>query len=126
MTLAVLALALCAAPISARTQAPAKADKIDGAWAMTITGPDGSPMAVTAVFKTDGKKVTGTLTSQMGDTPLEGEYAGGKLAFGIAFESQEGPMHIGFAGDMKDDGSFAGMASGPFGEIAWSAVRAKT
>ena len=90
MTLAVLALALCAAPISAMTQAPAKADKIDGAWARTITGPDGSPMAGTA-----------------------------------AFESQEGPMRIGFAGDMKDDGSFAGMASGPFGEIAWSAVRAK-
>lgn len=121
----VAAAALVAAPLSAPALAQARPAAIDGTWDMTVTGPDGSPMLVTAVFKTDGKKVTGSLTSHMGEVALEGEYEAGKLAFGIAMDGPEGPMRIGFAGNMKEDGSLAGMASGPFGEIPWTATKSK-
>lgn len=120
------AAAIAVAPLSAAVSAQAKtAEKIDGAWDMTVTGPDGSPMTVKAVFKTEGKKLTGTLTGPQGEVALDGEYADGKVVFGIAIDGPEGPMKIGFAGSLKEDGSMAGMASGPFGEIPWTAAKAK-
>lgn len=126
MTLVLVAVAtIAAAPLSAIAAQAKPAAKIDGNWTMSVTGPDGSPMSVSAVFKTDGKKLTGTLTSQQGQAPLEGEYADGKIVFGIAVDGPEGPMKIGFAGALKDDGSLAGMASGSFGEIPWTAVKDK-
>lgn len=120
--------ALAAAPLTISAQAPAQAKpaaSVDGKWDMTVTGPDGSPMQVTCMFKQDGKKLTGTLNGPSGEVALEGEYAEGKIMFGISIPSDAGPMQIGFAGTMKDDGSMAGMASGPFGEIPWSATKAK-
>src|SRR5688500_14284705 len=126
MLVFVAAAAFVAAPLMAVAAPQAKpAAKIDGAWDMTVTGPDGSPMSVKAVFKSEGKKLTGSLTSPQGEAPLEGEYADGKVAFGISIDGPEGPMKIGFAGSLKADGTMAGMASGPFGEIPWSAVKAK-
>lgn len=125
----IVAAAVLAAPAftaGAAAQAPAKpAASVDGAWNMTVTGPDGQPMSVTATFKQDGKKLTGTLNGPTGEVALEGEYAEGKIMFAISIPQDTGPMNIGFAGNMKDDGSLAGMASGPFGEIPWSATKAK-
>ena len=125
----IVAAAVLAAPVftaGAAAQAPAKpAASVAGTWNMTVTGPDGQPMSVTATFKQDGKKLTGTLNGPTGEVPLEGEYAEGKIMFAISIPQDTGPMNIGFAGNMKDDGSMAGMASGPFGEIPWTATKAK-
>jgi hypothetical protein len=117
------AAVLAAAPLTAASQA--KASAIDGKWNMTVAGPDGNPMPVAAVFKTDGKKLTGSLTSPQGEVPLEGEYTDGKLKFAITIPQDSGPMNIGFAGNLKDDGTLEGVASGPFGELAWKAERVK-
>ena len=126
----VAAAAIVAAPIAAaaQTAAPAQAKpaaSVDGKWNMTITGPDGNGINVAVAIKQDGKKLTGTLTGPQGDVALEGEYAEGKIMFGISIPSDQGPMNIGFAGTMKDDGSLAGMASAPFGEMPWTAVKSK-
>ncbi|MDQ3068978.1 MAG: hypothetical protein M3R55_04535 [Acidobacteriota bacterium] len=127
----VLALALLSAPALAAqaTQAPAPADQkaatVDGKWSMNVESPQGA-MTIAIVFKSEGKKLTGTLTGPQGETPLEGEFADGKIAFGIAFDSPNGAMQIGFAGALKDDGTLAGMMTGPFGEMPWSAARVKS
>ena len=129
MLAAVAAMAIAAAPLTAFAQAaqPAKpAASVAGKWDMNVTGPDGNGISVTIVFKQDGKKLTGTLTGPQGEVPLEGEYAEGKIMFGISVPGDGGAMNIGFAGNMKDDGSLAGMASGPFGEIPWTATKSKT
>jgi hypothetical protein len=122
-----LALALtllCAAAVAVSAQT--KAAGIDGKWNMTVTGPDGQPMQVAAVFKTAGKKLSGTLTGPQGEVALEGEFDAGKIAFGITVPGDGGaPMTIGFAGKMAEDGTMSGMATGPFGEIPWKAERAK-
>lgn len=122
-----VAAAVLMAPLSAVTMAQAKpAVSIDGKWNMTVTGPDGNPMQVATVFKTEGKKLTGTLVSPQGETTLEGEYAEGKIKFGISVPGEGGQaMNIGFAGDLKDDGTLVGVASGPFGELPWKAERVK-
>ncbi|MBA3949610.1 MAG: hypothetical protein H0X44_06645 [Acidobacteria bacterium] len=111
---------------AAQASPAAKADttKVDGKWAMNVQTPQGA-MDVALELKSEGKKITGTITSPQGDAPLEGEFADGKIAFAISLESPEGAMAIGFAGAMKDDGTMAGTLTGPFGEAPWTASRVK-
>ena len=124
----VLAVALSAPFALAQDKAdPKKDDKaasIAGKWSMSLDGPQG-PMTIAVVFNVDGTKVTGTLSSQMGDTPLEGQYADGNLTFGIVFDGGGGQMQISFAGKLKDADTLEGLLSGPMGEIPWKAVRVK-
>lgn len=118
---------LAAAQISAMAQAAgaAKPIHVDGTWSMTVTGPDGNAMSVTAVFKTQGRKLTGTLAGPQGEVALAGEFADNKIAFAISVPQDAGPMDITFTGAVKKDGSLAGIASAPFGEIPWTAVKSK-
>ena len=97
---------------------------IDGKWNMSLESPQG-PMSILVVFKVDGTKVTGTLSSQMGETPLEGTYADGVLNFGITFDGGGGSMQIAFAGKLTDENTMAGSLSGPMGDIPWAATRVK-
>lgn len=121
-----VAAAVLAAPLYAAAQTPSgPAPSVAGKWNMSVTGPDGQPMSVTATFKQDGKKLTGTLVGSQGEVALEGQYADGKITFGVSVPSDSGAMNIGFTGTMQADGSLAGMASGPFGEIPWSATKSK-
>lgn len=126
----VAAAVIVLAPVTAAAQAAAPAQarpaaSVEGKWNMSVTGPDGNAISVSVVIKQDGKKLTGTLTGPQGEVALEGEYAEGKIMFGISIPSDQGLMNIGFAGTMKDDGSLAGMASAPFGEMPWTAVKSK-
>lgn len=129
LALAVLSAALIAttAPAMA-SQAPAAATadttKVDGKWAMNVETPQGA-MDVALDLKSEGKKITGTISSPQGDAPLEGEFDDGKIMFAISIDSPEGAMAIGFAGAMKEDGTMAGTLTGPFGEAPWSASRVK-
>lgn len=128
LVLAVLSAVIVGASSTAAAQAvaAAKADasKIDGKWTMNVQTPQGA-MDVAMDIKSEGKKISGTITGPQGDAPFEGEYADGKIAFGISIESPEGAMAIGFAGAMKDDGTLAGTLTGPFGEAPWTAARVK-
>jgi hypothetical protein len=76
-------------------------------------------------MKLDGKKLTGMLSSQMGDVALEGEFADGKVTFGISFDAGGGAMSITFVGTMKDADNMTGTMSGPMGEVPWVAKRVK-
>jgi len=97
---------------------------VAGKWDMTIDTDQGA-MQASLDLKQDGKKVTGTITSPQGPASLEGEYADGKLAFSISFDSPNGSMQIGFKATAKDDGSLAGTLDFGQGEIPWRAVRSK-
>ena len=135
LRIALVLTLLSATSIAAAAQTPAPAapqaavpaadmTTVDGKWAMNVDTPQGA-MAVSLDLKSEGKKITGTITSPQGDAPLEGEFADGKIAFAISIESPEGAMSIGFAGAMKDDGTMAGTLTGPFGEAPWTASRVK-
>jgi hypothetical protein len=102
----------------------AKPEKIDisGAWDMSIDTPQGQ-MALTVTFKQDGEKITGTQTSPMGESPLEGTLVGNELKYTITIDMQGQQATISFGA--KVDGAamsgvyeFAGMGSG-----AWTAKK---
>lgn len=96
---------------------------IDGNWNMSIATQQG--MQATVAFKTDAKKVTGTITGDQGPTALSGEYADGKLTFSISYNTNNGPVPISFSGALKDDGTLAGTMNYGQGDIAWTATRQK-
>ncbi|HYN07529.1 MAG TPA: hypothetical protein VES67_09080 [Vicinamibacterales bacterium] len=106
----------------AEAKAPAS---IAGKWNMTVDTQQGS-MPVTLVMKLDGKKVTGTVTSQQGETPLEGEFAENKLTFWIKFQGGGGEMNITFnATHKKEDDTLSGTWDFGQGAMNWKAERAK-
>ena len=127
---ALLSISVAAAPVSAHVEQAAGAaassseTTLDGKWAVDIQTGQGS---IDASFdlKTEGKKVTGTLSSPYGDARLEGEFDAGKLTFGVVVETPEGAMDVGFAGEMQDDGTMRGMLTGPLGDASWTAARVK-
>jgi hypothetical protein len=129
------ALALCAAlvavsALSAQTpQAPpappadkpaAAATTVAGNWNISMDYGQG-PTDIAAVFKLDGKKVTGSLTSEMGEVPLAGEFADGKLSFGIDVNG----MSLSFTATLKDADNMTGSMGGQMGEVPWVAKRVK-
>jgi hypothetical protein len=100
---------------------------VAGKWNLAIDGPQGSMMALLEMKadEKDAKKVTGTLSSDMGQSAVAGEFAEGKLTFSLTFDGGGGSMELWFSGAMKDDGTMTGTIDTPQGEIPWHAERVK-
>ena len=131
IVLTLCAALICTAALSAQAPqetpkpaAPTAAFTAAGNWSMSLDAGQG-PMDIGVVLKLDGKKLTGTLSSQMGDTALEGEFADKKATFSISFDGGGGAMTLTFTGMMKDADNMTGTMSGPMGEIPWVAKRVK-
>jgi len=139
--MAMAAVVLLAAPVVAQT--PAKPDpkpetkpeavkagsaaSMAGKWNVNIDNPQGA-MQVALELKSDpkdAKKITGTISSQMGDANLEGEAADGKLAFKFTMNANGTDIAVSFAGTVQKDGSLAGTLEYGQGPVNWTAVREK-
>ena len=101
------------------------APAIAGKWTMTTVTQNG-PLVSTMDLKVDGKKLTGTISSQMGEAAIAGEYADGKLAFSITMQTNNGAIDVAFKGALKDNGTLAGtLDTGSGTVLEWTAERAK-
>jgi hypothetical protein len=66
---------------------PMIAAEIDGKWTTTVDGMDGNKMELTYIFKADGTKLTGNVTSPMGEMKItEGKIEGSNLQFTVSSE----------------------------------------
>lgn len=66
----------------------AHAQKLDGKWKGSMTGPDGA-FELLYTFKTDGSALSGTATSAMGSIPLEnGKINGDHFSFDVNVNGQ--------------------------------------
>jgi hypothetical protein len=102
------------------------APALAGKWNMSLETQQGA-MASVLDLKVDGKKVTGTISSQMGEAPIEGEFADGKLTLTMSYQGSNGSMQLAFTGALKDDGTMAGTMDIPSQNIQmpWKAERVK-
>jgi len=105
------------------------APTVAGKWNVSIDM-QGNVMNSGLEIKLDGKKVTGTISGPQGDLqPILGEFADGKLTFSLTVDGQNGPMQIGFAGALKENGTLAGTmdfgAAGQGMQVNWTAERIK-
>ena len=122
---AVSALSAQQTPPTTPPAAPAAPAKTEGAtvagnWVISMDYGQG-PTEIAAIFKLEGKKLTGSLTSPAGETPLEGEFAEGKLTFGIDVQG----MALSFTATLKDADNMTGTMGGQMGDIPWVAKRVK-
>ena len=73
---------------------------IDGEWAMTIAAAMGG-QEMTAVFRTEGDRLTGELLSDQGDQAFEGTVAGNRLTWEMKVEK---PMKLTLKYDLVVEG----------------------
>jgi len=87
-SLAVSALILTAGVAAASAQT-----SVAGDWVLTVNGPQGT-VDTDASFKQSGEKVTGTFSSQLGETNVEGTMSGSTLSLAFSVVTQNGPIDI--------------------------------
>ena len=115
-----------AAEIQDKTQNSKQAAKTDatsvvGKWSMALDTPHGK-MTIPLDIKLDGKKVTGTFSSeQTGPAPIAGEYVDGKLSFTV----DGGAGDLKFTGKLKDKDTLVGDLSSHMGDLPCTATRVK-
>lgn len=95
-----------------------------GKWNVNIQGPNGA-VESTLDLKVDGKKIAGTIQSQMGEAKLEGEIADAKMTFWFSMDVNGQALNVTFVGTSQKDGSLAGTLNFGQGEMNWTATKAK-
>ncbi len=73
----------------------ASAAEIDGKWQSEFTTPNGQTRTTTFTFKTDGDKLTGTVSGRQSDTEItEGKISGDEISFVVvrSFGGEERKM----------------------------------
>ena len=97
---------------------------VTGTWDMSVESPQGT-MALTVAFKQEGEKLTGTQSSQMGDTALEGSVKGTDIAFVVVINMQGQDLTITYTGKIDGDAMSGTIEFGGYGSSTWTAQKRK-
>ena len=105
----------------------ARAAVVTGTWTLAIEAPPphGS-VTGSLVLKQDGRKVTGTFSSDhTGNAKMEGEFADGQLILTMTVAGADASQATTLTAKFKDDDTLVGYVSGPMGDMTLTAKRAK-
>ena len=117
--------AAAAAPSSASADSPAaEALDVSGKWDVTFNIA-GNPMPASASFTQAGDKVTGTISSQAGDTAITGTMSGKALKLEFNVETPQGQISITMTGDVGPGGIMGKAMIVGLGDTEWTATRAR-
>jgi hypothetical protein len=103
-------------------KATAAAVDVTGTWDVSVETPQGAA-TLTATFKQEGEKLTGTLSSQMGEMPLEGTVKGAEIAFAIVMNMQGQELRIAYTGKVEGDAMSGAIEFGSYGTSSWAAKK---
>ncbi|HSB07997.1 MAG TPA: hypothetical protein VLM38_00685 [Blastocatellia bacterium] len=80
------------------------AANIDGKWVAQIPGQGGQTQEQTFTFKSDGEKLTGTVTSPRGEAAIsDGTIKGDDISFTQTFEMQGNSIKVIYKGKISGD-----------------------
>ncbi len=97
-------IALVTVGLLALLAASAVAADISGKWVAQIPGRDGATMEQTFVFKVEGSKVTGTVSTPRGEQEIsEGKIEGDNLSFVTVRQMGEFEMKTSYKGKVSGD-----------------------
>src|SRR5262245_54214704 len=123
------ATAAAAAPAAATATAAASAASsetggkgVTGKWDITFNMA-GNPMPASGTFTQAGDKVTGTLSSQGGETPVTGTIAGNALKLAFTVETPQGNLEIVMTGDVTGDNIIGKATLTGLGDADWTGKR---
>ena len=117
-------------PAAAAAAAPAaiasagSTTDVSGKWDITFNMA-GNPMPATANFTQAADKVTGTISSQAGETAVAGTMTGSALKLEFNVETPQGQITIQMTGDLSATGIAGKAQIVGLGEADWSATRVK-
>jgi len=80
--------------------ASTSAQSVDGAWDLSINGPEGV-ITASATLKQDGEKVTGSITSPQGTVDLTGTVKGKVLNLAFQIQGPQGALDIKVNGEVE-------------------------
>jgi hypothetical protein len=84
--------------------AVAWAADVTGKWTAQVPGRGGQTRETTFNFKVDGTKLTGTMSGQQGEIPIEdGMVKGDDISFSTKFSGGGGEVKINFKGKVAGD-----------------------
>ena len=106
------------------TSLSAFAADVSGAWICTVDSPQGQ-LDVTVTLKQDGDKVSGTVSSQMGDAPLTGTVKGDDITFTMSLDAGGGPMNLTYKAKVDGDKIAGSIDLAGQGEIKFSGTKKK-
>jgi hypothetical protein len=106
------------------TTTPAAADVL-GTWNATVTTQQGQAIPVQLKLRKDADKIFGTISSDMGEAPVQAEVKGKALTVSFTFQGQNGPMAIEMAGTVDGDAVKGTMAIGGQAGGEWTGTREK-
>jgi hypothetical protein len=124
------AAAASAAPAAAPAATPAavtaggSTTDVSGKWDITFNMA-GNPTPATGNFTQTADKVTGTISSQAGETAIAGTMSGSALKIEFNVETPQGQISITMNGDLSATGITGKATIVGLGEADWSATRAK-
>jgi hypothetical protein len=101
---------------------PAFAADITGAWTLTVETPNGSRQSAID-FKQDGKNLSGTVHSQMGDAPLTGSVDGDQVSFSVTRERDGQSFKIDYSAKVEGANMTGTLKFGDNGDIPFTAAK---
>ncbi len=100
-----------------------KAVDVSGAWEITSESPRG-PMSRKVTFTQDGAKLTGTMETRMGTSPIEkGSIEGAKISFTVMLARGDRSFEMTYHGIVQGDTAKGTMQSPRGGDVEWTARR---
>jgi hypothetical protein len=95
---------------------------ITGTWTLTVETPGGTRQS-TFEFRQDGKNLTGTMHSRMGDTPLTGSINGDDVSFSVTRERDGQQVRIDYSAKVEGAKMTGTVKFGDNGDIPFTAAR---
>jgi len=107
----------------ALSSAAAVAADFNGKWTADVPGRDGATMTTTFSFKVEGAKLTGNMSSQMGDADItNGKVDGDTISFDVVRTFGDNTITLKYSGKADDSDSIkftrtiSGMPAGDGGQ----------
>ena len=97
------------------------AGPLAGTWNMSVDSPHGS-VGMTLVLQQEGKTISGTLTSGMGERTVKGQYADSTLSLETTDDASN-PWTV--TGRLTAQGGLQGHVSASVGDMKFTAERVK-
>jgi len=129
LTTAVPAFARQAPPAPTEAKAPSVDPKVAasyiGKWTVDLQSPQGAMQLALDIKIDAANKVTGTIETPNGASPIVGEFKDATLEFAINFDAGGQMVEIWFESTLKDAKLAGAMSLGEMGSFPFTGVRAK-